>query len=449
MKALQRLLVLLLTLYSATGLADYPADLDQLLRQVNAVHSKDSAIRAEREARFIAEKTDRKRLLAELRSRVEAQRARGEDLKQRFETNETGLQILAAELTRKTGNLGELFGTVRQAANELHPWFRESLVSVQYPGRAEWFNLLAKSRKLPNLDALERFWLLVQQEIMASGEVARFSAEVTGTEGISQPREVIRIGLFNAIAGDKYLRFLPDSNRLVELSRQPAERYLELARQFSGAPASEDHAPIMLDPTRGALLRVLVHAPTLVERIHQGGIVGYIIIALGILGLLVVAHRLVYLGIIGRRMHRQAGDPGLPAANNPLGRVLAAVPVGAADDTEAMELQLDEAIQKESPALTRGLALVKLLAGIAPLLGLLGTVTGMILTFQSISLFGTGDPKLMAGGISQALVTTVLGLSVAIPLLFCHSLMAARSRTLIQILDEQSAALLVKRLKLG
>jgi biopolymer transport protein ExbB len=131
--------------------------------------------------------------------------------------------------------------------------------------------------------------------------------------------------------------------------------------------------------------------------------------------------------------------------DNPLGRVLAVAEKSGMEDTDNLELLLDEAITREVPVLEKGLAIIKLIAAIGPLLGLLGTVTGMIVTFQTISLYGSGDPKLMAEGISQALVTTVQGLCVAIPLLFLHSIVASRSRTLVQILDEQTAGLISRR----
>ena len=142
-------------------------------------------------------------------------------------------------------------------------------------------------------------------------------------------------------------------------------------------------------------------------------ILGGPFLALAVLGLLIVVQRLVYLSLVQRRVRCQLGDPESLCDDNPLGRVLAAGKALHADDIETLEMQLDEAILRELPPLTRGQSLVKLLAAVAPLLGLLGTVTGMIVTFQSISLFGTGDPKLMASGISQALVTTGLGLSVS------------------------------------
>jgi Biopolymer transport proteins len=198
---------------------------------------------------------------------------------------------------------------------------------------------------------------------------------------------------------------------------------------------------VAIDPTRGALLGMLVLAPDVGERVRQGGIIGYIIIALGIVGLILAAVRIVYLQRVKQKVNSQLTDISNPKDDNPLGRVLV-VPTQLKEyDMETLESLLDEAILRETPKLESGQSLLKLFAAVAPLLGLLGTVTGMIATFQSISLFGTGDPKLMASGISQALVTTMLGLVAAIPLLFMHALVANRSKTLVQILDEQSAGL--------
>lgn len=443
MKALRLATLLFALLAAATAAADHPSGLDHLLRQVREATSREAAVRAEREQRFLAAKADREQLLAEQRERVAHERARGEALKQQFDTNEQDLQALQTELQASSGNLGELFGTVRQVANDLQALLRDSLVSAQYPGRAEWFDTVATNKKLPDITELERFWLLMQQEIAESGRVVSFPAEVVAADGLAETRRVTRVGVFNAVSAGSYLSYLPESGRLVELSRQPARRVRAMAGVLE--QTQEGYAPMSIDPTRGALLGLLVQAPTLMERLHQGGIVGYIIVALALVGLLIVTQRLVYLTRVQRRVRCQLADPGSLCDDNPLGRVLAAGKALAADDIETLEMQLDEAILREVPRLTRGQSLIKLLAAVAPLLGLLGTVTGMIVTFQSISLFGTGDPKLMAGGISQALVTTGLGLSVAIPLLFLHSLITSRSRALIQILDEQSAGLVVRR----
>ena len=420
--------------------ADHPTDLDHLLQQVKQAHSREASIRQEREQRFLAENADRKALLEALRGRVEQQRQRGEKLKAQFESNEAALQALQAELDARVGNLGELFGTVRQSANDMQALLKDSLVSAEFPGRADWFDQVAKNKKLPDVTELERFWLLMQQEIEQSGMISRFEVPVTGADGRTQTVSITRIGVFNAISGDRYLRYLPESNRLVELTRQPSGHSRALAAAFGNT--QEHYATMVIDPTRGGLLGLLVQAPTVMERIRQGGTVGYIIIAIGIIGLLIGSLRLVHLHLTARRVKQQLANVENQKADNPLGRVLLAAAESKNRDIETMESLLDEAILKETPSLQRGLGLIKLLAAVAPLLGLLGTVTGLIVTFQSISLFGTGDPKLMAGGISQALVTTVMGLMTAIPLLFLHTLMASRSRNLIQILDEQSAGVI-------
>ena len=434
------LVLLMAALACPFAYADHPTDLDHLLQQVKQAHVRDTVVRREREQRFLAEHADREAMLKDAQRLVKQQRIRGKELKTQFENNEQSLQTLQAELSAKTGNLGELFGTVRQSANDMQTLLGDSLVSAEFPGRANWFGLVSKSRKLPNVTELERFWLLMQQEIEQSGKVSRFEAKVTGTDGITRSTTVTRIGVFDVVAGDRYLRFLPENNRLIELLRQPGRSERDTAASFTRA--TTDYATMIIDPTRGGLLGLLVQTPTLIERIQQGGTVGYIIICIGLLGLLLAVFRMLYLNLIAGKVRRQLQEPTQPVEDNPLGRVLLAADGLQSKDIDAIESLLDEAILRETPSLQRGLGLIKLLAAVAPLLGLLGTVTGMILTFQSISLFGTGDPKLMAGGISQALVTTVMGLVTAIPLLFFHTLLASRSRTLIQILDEQSAGVI-------
>ena len=179
------------------------------------------------------------------------------------------------------------------------------------------------------------------------------------------------------------------------------------------------------------------------ERIQQGGFIGYVILVLGAIGLLIVIWRFFVLTALGARIRKQLRSEE-PDTGNPLGRVMQACIDDRDKDVETMELKLDEAIAKETPRIEYGLSFIKILAAVAPLLGLLGTVTGMIQTFQAITLFGTGDPKLMAGGISTALVTTVMGLVVAIPLVLLHSYLSGKSNALIQILDEQSIGLVAR-----
>ena len=290
-----------------------------------------------------------------------------------------------------------------------------------------------------SLEEIEQLWFELQREMTESGKVVRFPTQVVTVNGDEVERDVVRVGAFNVVSSGKYLQFVPETGRLLELGRQPQQRYLERVGDLEAA--TQGSVAFALDPSRGQILSLLVQAPSLRERIDQGGVVGYVIIGLGALALLIALERIVTLTVTGARVRLQARKPDAPG-NNPLGRVLRIYHDNPATDVETLELKLSEAILKETPKINRMLMFLKIIAVVAPLLGLLGTVTGMIITFQAITLFGTGDPKLMAGGISQALVTTVLGLCVAIPTVLLHTVVTSRARRLNQVLEEQAAGMI-------
>ncbi|APX93571.1 flagellar motor protein MotA [Halomonas sp. 1513] len=276
-----------------------------------------------------------------------------------------------------------------------------------------------------------------------SARVERATLPVAGADGRVTSREVIRLGDMAAFSDADWLRRESPEMPPAVVEHTPREAAERLA-----AFARGEGSRVMLDPTGGRLLDALAQRPTLIERFHQGGAVGYVVVTLGGLGLLVALFQYAYLLWVGGRLRRQRRDLDALRDDNPLGRVLGkyrALREGQAP--EALEARLDEALLAELPRLERGQSLVKLLAAVAPLLGLLGTVTGMIVTFQAITVFGTGDPQLMAGGISQALVTTVLGLITAVPLLFAHTALVSRSRRLSDMLEGQASAALAEHLE--
>jgi biopolymer transport protein ExbB len=438
--------IVLLTLGLTTGAAAVEGSLDQLLQEVRKARNEQQAIDKAREQGFLADKKTQARLLEEAQATLAAEERSSQELKLQFEANEETLRQLEAQLKERSGVLGELFGVVRQVAGDARATLEGSLISAQYPDRTKPLEQLAGTKALPNVEQLEALWFALQHEMTEAGKVTRYKAELLGPGGQHEPGTVTRVGTFTAInQAGRYLEYLPEHGMLAELPRQPAGRYRDVAEAF--AVSSDGLASMAIDPSRGAVLGLLVQTPETIERLQQGGFIGYLILALGALGVVVAVVRLVFLGRVGKRIERQRAELHSPKEDNPLGRILAVAEGLSGEDTEALEGRLDEAILKEVPTLERGRSLIKLLAAVAPLLGLLGTVTGMIATFQSISLFGTGDPKLMANGISQALVTTMLGLSAAIPLLFLHSLVYSRSRALVQVLDEQSAGLIAQRVE--
>jgi len=419
-------------------------ELDQLLKEVKKSQGMEAKVNKARESQFLAEKNKQQQLLQGALASLAKQERLSSQLKSHLDANEQALSKLETELKDRSGVLGELFGVARQAAGDLKADLRHSIVSAQFPGRAEKLNSIADSKALPTIEQLEMLWFTLQHEMTESGKVVYYDTQVEQASGKPQQAKVIRIGTFNTLAKGEYLEYSAETGRLTHLARQPENKFLTLISEFSEAKAGP--VAVGVDPTRGVILSMLIQAPDAVERVQQGGLVGYIILALGGIGFVYAIIRLVGLGLTSSKMKAQMQSSDANE-DNPLGRVFIAAEQDKSTGTENLELILDEAITREIPFLEKGLSMIKLLAAVAPLLGLLGTVTGMIATFQSISLFGTGDPKLMASGISQALVTTMLGLCVAIPLLFLHSLLVSRSRTLVQILDEQTAGLITKRVE--
>jgi biopolymer transport protein ExbB len=421
--------------------------LDDLLREVQAGRAQEQELNRRREEEFRRQKAEQQALLARAEGERARLEARSAELERIFQENERALAVLDEQLRGRLGSLGELFGVVRQVAGDTRSVVETSIASAQHPGRAAPLDEIAQSRKLPTVEQLKDLWYRLQHEMTESGKVVRFRAPVTLPDGSHEEREVVRVGVFSAVSDGQFLVYQAPKEGQLEgslalLPRQPGGRFLRAADDFAEATDGREDAPI--DPSKGSILGLLVQAPTASERIDQGGPVGYTIILLGIVGGALAVWRFLALTATGRRVAAQAKqERGSP--DNPLGRLMQVYESNPGVDTETLELRLDEAVMRELPPLERALTTIRVISVVAPLLGLLGTVTGMIKTFQVITLFGTGDPKMMAAGIAEALVTTMLGLIVAIPLTFLHSLVSDRSKAVTEVLDEQAAGMIARR----
>lgn len=435
-------------LFSCALLAVAPLSaqtLDELARKVREAATTESRINQEREARFVRERDKQSQLLADARTELAAENTRADRLRVDYDQNEKALADLETTLAERMGNLGELFGVVRQSAGDIQAALDDSMVTAQWPGRSESLSGLAHRRELPTVLELRQLWSAMVTEIAESGKVVRFSAPVERTSGDRENLDIVRIGVFNAVSDGLFLDWDTSKSRenFIELARQPAGRHTGLARDFQNA-AEGSIIAMSVDFTRGQILRAVVQSKTPMERVREdGGPVGYVIIGLGLLGLLLCGWKAFSLYSTGGKISRQLKTEKADKAN-PLGRVLAVYTENPDVDVATLELKLDEAILRETAPIEIGLGFIKVLYVVAPLLGLLGTVVGMIATFQMITLFGTGDPRMMAGGISTALVTTVLGLTVAIPLTLLHSFLQGKARVLIQVLEEQAAGMIAR-----
>ncbi len=419
-----------------------PRSLFELLDLVEQGLEAEKAENVRREQVFIKARDDQQRLLAEAKATLARKEAESQALENTYNEFETRLAESEQRLSERLGELGELFGVVRQVATDTSGQAWDSLTSAQLEPRKDLLDRLGRSKELPSTQDLERLWFELQREMTEQGQVVRFTANVLTTDGQVEERQVVRAGVFSAVSQGRYLLWEPAQEKLRELTRQPPTRYLDTVVPFE--TATEGFVRFSVDPSRGQLLNALTDTPSPRERVQQGGAVGYVIISLGLFALLLGLVRWAGIWITGRRVARQEKTDAVNRGN-PLGRVLAVFEDNKEADAETLELRLDEAVLRESSRLERLLWVVKTVSVVAPLLGLLGTVTGMIQTFQAITLFGAGDPKMMAGGISEALVTTMLGLITAIPLVLLYDTLSNSSRRIMDVLDEQSAGLIASR----
>ena len=424
---------------------------EALLQLVKEGKTKEQSVNADREAKFMANKNEQAAILAAEKRELARQERIADQLEAEYKKNEEILRVKEEAYQKELGSLVELFGHLQSSAGEAAVQFSGSLTSPQYGlERVDFLNELtskmSETTELPTIREIEGLWYELQREMVASGQVVSFDTTVIDVDGESSTCNVTRVGLFNAVCDGKYLEYVAATGQYAFLPRQPAGRFTKTAKSVGNADVGEQvrFGVDPTGPTGGSLLANLIQTPSLAERAAQGREVGYAIIFVGLIGIGLAFWKLWSLYVLGKAVRAQAGSKTLDV-RNPLGRVLKVGEENFKKDIDTLELKLAEAIMAERPSIERGIGAVRIISVVAPLAGLLGTVTGMIVTFQMITLYGTGDPKLMAGGISQALVTTVLGLLVAIPTTLLHSFTASSAKGIISVLEEQSTGILAER----
>jgi len=436
---------------SATPAMAQVTSVSDLLNKVRQDSAKTEAENRDREAKFRQRRDQQAGLLSQARGELAQLERKANSVQSNFDSNQRTIDRLEGELRAAQGDFGEVFGLARSKAGEFKAILDSSLITAEYPTRGEVLGRVAESKALPSSDDLNAIWQTMLQEIKAQRQVSTFSAPVANVnDGAEQ--SVTRVGPFSIFTAGSanfldYSKPEEEGDRLLlaDLPKQPGGAISAAAKKVTGASAgSMVYAPI--DPTRGELLKSFERVPDWKERAKQGGPIGMIIIVMMIVGILfgllnIIRLFLAKMAINGQKRKAQ------PSKSNALGRVMMAYDGAKNKDADTVELKLDEAILRESPKFEFGLNLLKLMAGIAPLLGLLGTVTGMIQTFQAMMIYGTGDPQLMAGGISVALVTTMLGLIAAIPLLILHSFCSSLARSIQGTLEEQSAGIVARHVE--
>ncbi|MFL2753895.1 MAG: MotA/TolQ/ExbB proton channel family protein [Gammaproteobacteria bacterium] len=422
-------------------------NLEELLDLVKAGKFAESEEATKRENRFSKEKNRQQTLLANAKAERAKLEAIATNLETRFEANDAKLTLLEEQLKTRLGSLYETFGHLQGVASDTEDYFKTAITSGQFgKEREEFLGELAKKMgegvSVATIEEIEQLWYELSRELVASGNVQRFSATVIDNDGESSEQDVVRVGNFNAVAEGQYLTYLSKRGAYETLPKQPG-RYLD--GTYDVFDEDSGFVQFALDPTGpqgGALLVNLISLPSFFEQIQYGRITGYTIIVLFLIAIGVFGWRFYALFTINGNVKKQAA--GEVAGDNPLSRIFAVADQNKTD-TETLELKLSEQILIERAEIDQYIWVVRLISVISPLLGLFGTIIGMINTFQAITLFGTGDPKTMAGGISEALVTTMLGLMCAIPTTFMAAALSNYSKGILAILEEQSTGMVAVR----
>ncbi len=414
---------------------------NSLVQQATQEKAQQQQHNQQREAGFVQTAQELQAAKAELLAERNRLQKEADQLSSQFSDNENTLARLEETLRLETGSLGEMFGVVRQNAKELQSELDQSVTGVEPRAHQQSIDDVVAAKTLPSMAQLRGLWQAMSEEIRASGQVQTTEIRWLNGQGETQTVPALRLGSLGLISEQGYVKW--------DNARQQALSYQQLPSDFPTFShirtlVDGDVVTMKVDPSRGVLLEQLALTPTLSQRLQAGGVIGNVILLLLGVGLIIALYRGAILATLRQKIKAQLKNPEQPG-NNPLGRILAVYNKEQQRSVEALELRLLEAVVDEQNHLETGLSMLKLLAALAPMLGLLGTVTGMIETFQVITQFGNGDPKVMAGGISMALVTTVEGLIAAIPLLLAHNILSAQAEAIRNILEKQGIGLVAQQ----
>ncbi|TKF05539.1 MotA/TolQ/ExbB proton channel family protein [Vibrio kanaloae] len=423
---------------SAFSASDTTAQLVNKAKSESRIQASHNVVR---ESEFKRTEQELKAIKAQLATKRASIQAATDALTRTFSENENKLARLEEKLRLETGSLGELFGVVRQNAKELGAELNSTINSVDRGAHTETVNQIIDAKSLPSMPQLSGLWASMNEQIQASAELSKSQIAFINGEGNTQTVDAFRLGSIGLVTEQGYVSWNTQREDAIAYLKQPSNgpTLASLSSLANGEVSN-----VVVDPSRGFMLEQLALTPSLTDRLQAGGVVGKVILGLLAIGLIIALVRGVSLMIARQKIRSQLKNSE-QAGDNPLGRILAVYDKEQNQTVEALELRLLEAVVDEQTHLEKGLSMLKLLAALAPMLGLLGTVTGMIETFQVITQFGNGDPKVMAGGISMALVTTVLGLVAAMPLLLAHNILSTQAENIRNILEKQGIGLVAEQ----
>ncbi|WP_392340082.1 MotA/TolQ/ExbB proton channel family protein [Moritella marina] len=415
--------------------------LDELLKQVKQSNVAETQIDNAALTRFKANLTTQKANLAKQTQRNKALQQKMAQLQEAIAGNNKLILAKRKLANSEKSDLDKVFSEFRGASQDLRGQLNKSPLSATLSGRSTQLSPYSEANYEPDLAAIKNLWLLFTEQMVASSKVTITNTAVTMADGSKDTLAVTQIAGFTAFTAQGPLLYQPASESYQLLPSNSADISARIAG-FSQPQAG--FVSTLIDPSAGGLLQRATEEHVWWQIFSDAGVIGFIIVAVGVIGMVIGLFRLWVLSGEAKQIKAQKQNLD-KLTENSLGRI-----VGVADrheNSNADELArfLDEAILAELPACRKGLGSLAVLATIAPLLGLLGTVAGMIETFQAITAYGNSDPQVLSSGISQALLTTKFGLIAAVPLMLLHSLLTSKSDSIVHVIEHQSAGLLAQR----
>ncbi|MFO7596766.1 MAG: DUF3450 family protein [Desulfocurvibacter africanus] len=438
----------------------------QATRDVTAMADEAKASAAETKRIITDQKQAMAKEMAELKTAVAERQKAFDTLRTRYDELLTREKALREELDAHAHELKTIDGAIRTSAKQARDYFHESLTTPEHPHRAGMLDEILDPEKFPGLAGIQNLLTLYLQEMESSGSVSIRQGAFTTEQGTQAQGEILRVGTFTAAyrtpEGDMgFLRPGGDGQRLVAVQGDPGWRLSGLVDDYFDRKSTA----FPVDISNGAALRRLAQEQrSTLEWLAAGGPLVWPIILVGAVALVLVVERFFSLGriransdrdmasileMVSRSAWKECRGFCEKRSRLPTCRIIRHTLEYVGSSREIIENAFQEALLKEAPALERFLPTLSVLAAVAPLLGLLGTVTGMINTFQVITLYGTGDPRMMSGGISEALITTQVGLAVAVPIIILHHVLDRRVDRILGDMEEKGASFSVALMKNG
>ena len=372
---------------------------------------------------------------------------------------------LQKQITNEYKEVQDVEGSVRGTLKDAVSMVRDNPITAQDTQRSTMVNAMMESKTFPGMKGIQSLVDLYFDELEKGSKIVSYTGEFIGVDGKVKQGQIIRAGRFTAYVrkADGTIGFLkpePDGERLIAVAGEiPGSAQKAMDGYFA-----KTGEVLPIDPSGGAVFAQLAEKTDWRDFMERGGILMWPILILGAVALLLILERLIVLGTtkvntdkIMEKINASAQNKNWEACKE-ICRKNKRVPtcnmltgamkhIGATQDV--LENALQEGLLRQMPKLERFLPTMGVLAAIAPLMGLLGTVTGMINIFRVITVVGTGDPRVMSGGISEALLTTQFGLAVAIPLMIIHHFFERRVDRIVSDMEEKGTAFAVTLIENG